>query len=89
MATHFGKPTPSLPESFESPPSPKMSQRLDSVLDDDVEEKDGPGAIVGGVEPRPEQRQKANEALYWHRAIDRVHSYRRRVPLGNGGGYGG
>ena len=73
MATYFGKPTPSLPEGFESPPSPKVSQRFNSVLDEDVEEKYGPGPIVGGVESRPEQCQKADEVLYRRRTIDRAH----------------
>ena len=82
MTTHFEKPTPSLSEGFESSPSPKMSQRFDSVLDEDVEEKYGPGPIVSGVESRPERCQKANEALYWYRAIDRVHIYHRGFPGG-------
>ena len=79
VATFFGKPTPSLSEGLESPPSSEMSQRLDSVLDEDVEEKYSLSPIVGGVEPRPEQRQKADEGLHWHRAIDRIHSCRRRI----------
>lgn len=73
MTTHLGKPTPSLSERFESPPGPDVSQRLYSVLDHDVEEKYGPGPIVGGAEPRLKQREKADETLHRHRAIDHVH----------------
>jgi len=73
MAAHLGKPTPSLSESFESPPGPDVSQGFDSVFDHDVEEKYGPGAIVGSIESRLEQREKADETLHRHRAIDRVH----------------
>jgi len=89
VATHFRKPTPPLSESFESSPSPKVSQRFDSVLGEDVEEKYGPSPIVSGVESRPEQCQKADEALYWYRAIDRVHLYHRGFLEGGMGGVWG
>ena len=50
-----------------------MPQRFDSVFDEDVEEEEGPGSIVGNVESRPEQSHKADEALDRYGALNRVH----------------